>query len=816
MSQINRMDHKASDGDIDLKNTQVEEKNDIDAEPKISLDPNNICVSINHEVDALEDTPTSYHGVIHFADTSHNATVRFIWTPHDTDVEKVFHMMLDTWHIDKPEMIVSLVGAATSMNHDHQLLKEFRDGFSDLVRGQRTWVISDGCDSGLMKTINDLAASNPTSLIGIVNWNEYSFVPSFEEEGASVKTLTYKPSRVHSSGNTPKFLDHHLSHLILVDTGKTNDKQGIETIFRRRMESYIIGRYSDSRRMMRAVQVVVGGDGETLSSVVESLESRVPCVIVKGSGGLADVIAQALTCLLTDDVQYEEIMDNLRDVCLQDPNGDEEELNRMLSTCVENKELFTITNANGRSTMISALLNSKDICPTVYDQLYVQLTGDGIELTENDFLKVFSHAKILRGAEYDFEKLDDIMIMALALNRPNLVKFLFDQGVHVKSILSQRLLEFLYGYRWSDHLSIVLKNVEITESATTEEDMIHLDVYRSLSRPDTNSHKTMMDAAIKQVALGEIAQSIENLVKLPHEIMKNIFELSASSSSGFEYPLRQLFIWAVLNNMLDMALLFCQQDSDCMAKILLASDLTEKIANKISSGHLNKYCKIEECYRQSSQKYIQFTLHLLDECHTTDQKNTVRIITHPLQLFSFQSSSLEFAVSRRLMEFVSHVAVQNVLNDAWNGALTQPKTHNILMCILCPLLVNTLEMHFNQEFLAKGLVKGCVFLLDDDKTLIEKPKKECQTIPWARKCQLFFADCPRVRFHLHVIGYVLFLITERHIRLCRGQKIASARSQKVSSKNCLESARGDKSPHARRFPDTKSPPRRRYFRLESI
>ena len=49
----------------------------------------------------------------------------------------------------------------------------------------------------------------------------------------------------------------------------------------------------------------------------------------------------------------------------------------------------------------------------------------------------------------------------------------------------------------------------------------------------------------------------------------------------FQYPFRELFFWAVLNNMKDMAIFFWKHGEEHMAKGLIGAHICEKIADKI-------------------------------------------------------------------------------------------------------------------------------------------------------------------------------------------------------------------------------------------
>ena len=52
---------------------------------------------------------------------------------------------------------------------------------------------------------------------------------------------------------------------------------------------------------------------------------------------------------------------------------------------------------------------------------------------------------------------------------------------------------------------------------------------------------------------------------------------TADLSKTFKYPFRELFFWAVLNNMKEMALFLWQFEEEHMAKALIATEVTNAL-----------------------------------------------------------------------------------------------------------------------------------------------------------------------------------------------------------------------------------------------
>lgn len=57
-------------------------------------------------------------------------------------------------------------------------------------------------------------------------------------------------------------------------------------------------------------------------------------------------------------------------------------------------------------------------------------------------------------------------------------------------------------------------------------------------------------------------------------------DLDQNLSIRFKYPFRELFFWAVLNNMTEMALFLWQFEEEHMAKALIAAEICRELLNR--------------------------------------------------------------------------------------------------------------------------------------------------------------------------------------------------------------------------------------------
>jgi transient receptor potential cation channel subfamily M protein 2 len=113
------------------------------------------------------------------------------------------------------------------------------------------------------------------------------------------ETFDYN-TNVQITKNTEAALDPNHTHFILVDNSQLN-KFGGEIEFRGRLEmeivSYKHGLADQSGEEAPIVVLVLEGGPGTFRTVLNSVRNGSPCVFIEGSGGCADIYADALSKL---------------------------------------------------------------------------------------------------------------------------------------------------------------------------------------------------------------------------------------------------------------------------------------------------------------------------------------------------------------------------------------------------------------------------------------------------------------------------------------------------------------------------------------
>ncbi|KAF7243630.1 Transient receptor potential cation channel subfamily M member 8 [Varanus komodoensis] len=227
-------------------------------------------------------------------------TGKYIRLSCDTDSETLYELMTQHWHLKTPNLIISVTGGAKNF----ALKPRMRKIVSRLIyiaQSKGAWIFTGGTHYGLMKYIGEVVRDNTISrsseenvvAIGIAAWgmisNRESLIRSCDSE-------TYYSAHyiMDDLKRDPLYcLDNNHTHLILVDNG-THGYPAVEAKLRTQLEKYISERIIPESNYGGKIPIVCfaqGGGRETLKAINTAVKSKIPCVVVEGSGQIADVIA---------------------------------------------------------------------------------------------------------------------------------------------------------------------------------------------------------------------------------------------------------------------------------------------------------------------------------------------------------------------------------------------------------------------------------------------------------------------------------------------------------------------------------------------
>ncbi|NIG60614.1 transient receptor potential cation channel subfamily M member 2 [Pontoporia blainvillei] len=216
--------------------------------------------------------------------------------------------MTQHWGLDVPNLLISVTGGAKDFNMKPRLKSVFRRGLVKVAQTTGAWIITGGSHTGVMKQVGE--AVRVFSLSGSHNEGEVVTIGI-----ATWGTLHKRESLIHPAGGFPAeyimdedgqghltCLDSNHSHFILVDDG-THGRYGVEIPLRTKLEKFISEQTKERGGVAIKIPIVCvvleGGPG-TLHTIYNAITNGTPCVIVEGSGRVADVIAQVASLPISE------------------------------------------------------------------------------------------------------------------------------------------------------------------------------------------------------------------------------------------------------------------------------------------------------------------------------------------------------------------------------------------------------------------------------------------------------------------------------------------------------------------------------------
>ncbi|MED6272277.1 Transient receptor putative cation channel subfamily M member 2, partial [Characodon lateralis] len=245
----------------------------------------------------VHKAPTDAFGNISF-DGLWQRKSKYARVSEDTRPDVLYKLLTNQWKLSPPNLLISVTGGAKNFYLKSQLKKVFHRGLIKVAQTTGAWIITGGTHTGVMrhvgKAVRDYALSNPMQgnivAIGIATWGViHNRDILVHKEGcfpAKYKIETQNQGRMSC-------LDNNHTHFLLVDDG-TNGRYGVEIELRARLEKYISAKNLGNKESgtIPVVCVVLDGGPGTLNTIYSAMLNDTPCVILEGSGRIADVIAQ--------------------------------------------------------------------------------------------------------------------------------------------------------------------------------------------------------------------------------------------------------------------------------------------------------------------------------------------------------------------------------------------------------------------------------------------------------------------------------------------------------------------------------------------
>ncbi|KAI7808565.1 putative transient receptor potential cation channel subfamily M member 2 [Triplophysa rosa] len=654
----------------------------------------------------IREKPTDAYGDIRFGGFGQK-TGKYVRVSMDTPPESLYQLMTEHWKLRPPNLLISVTGGAKNFSIKSQLKDKFRRGLIKVAQTTGAWILTGGTHAGVMKhvgmAVRDYTLSNSSMegqivVIGVATWG----------------IIHKRHTLVHPEGCFPadysldeagqgrlSCLDINHSHFLLVDDG-THGRYGVEIELRARLEKLIsqqpLGKRESGVTVPVVCVVLEGGPG-TLNTIYNSMLNNTPCVVLEGSGRLADVIAQVAS-LPVSKVTLVLINQLLKRFFAQEYKTFSEvqiiEWTKKIQDIIRMAHLLTVfrfdeeKNSDVDVAILQALLKasrSEDSTgrQSWERQLELAVAWNRVDIAESE---IFTEE-----SQWTSSDLHPAMFSALVGDKPEFVRLLLENGVCVQQFLEHedRLCELYAHLPACFFTRKLVKRVQVRRG-----------------QPPAPGSKNISLTHVSEEVRHLLGSFTQHLYAPPRQkTTKDDVSLSLPSKGSVELPCsgaewiaetvwdpgRDLFLWAVVQNNRELAEIGWEQCRDCIAAALAASKILRKLAQE-SGEHDGEEAKD---MRGHADHYETQAIGVFSECHAWDPQRAQKLIIRISPSWG-RCTSLWLALEADDKRFIAHSGVQALLTQIWCGELSVDNPYwKILLCMILFPLIYTGFLTFRRD-----------------------------------------------------------------------------------------------------------------------
>ncbi|XP_069857104.1 transient receptor potential cation channel subfamily M member 4 isoform X2 [Dipodomys merriami] len=532
------------------------------------------------------EKPTDAYGDLDFLGSGRRAS-NFLRLSDRTDPATVYSLVTRTWGFRAPNLVVSVLGGSGGPVLQTWLQDLLRRGLVRAAQSTGAWIVTGGLHTGIGRHVGVAVRDHQTAntggskvvAMGVAPWGVVRNRETLINPKGSF------PARYRWHGDPEdgvEFpLDYNYAAFFLVDDG-THGRLGGENRFRLRFESYVAQQKTGVGGTgidIPVLLLLIDGDEKMLKRIEDATQAQLPCLLVAGSGGAADCLAEILEDTLapgSGGARRGEARDRFRRFF---PKGDPEVLQAQVERIMTRKELLTVYSSEDgaeefETIVLRALVKAcrSSEASAYLDELRLAVAWNRVDIAQSE---------LFRGdIQWRSFHLEASLMDALLNDRPEFVRLLISHGLSLGHFLTPLRLAQLY-------------------SAVPPSSLI-----RSLL--DQASHGVGTKAppikdGVEELRLPNVGQVLRTLLgetcaprypsrdtQDPHPdqgrresacLLSDRNTTQPSLEADFvQAPWSDLFLWAVLLNRAQMAMYFWEKGSNSVASALGACLLLRVMA----------------------------------------------------------------------------------------------------------------------------------------------------------------------------------------------------------------------------------------------
>ncbi|KAM8934160.1 transient receptor potential cation channel subfamily M member 2 [Pelodytes ibericus] len=719
-----------------------------------------------------KEVPTDAFGDISFIGMGPREAKQYVRVSSDTKSDVLYQLMTEQWGLEVPNLLISVTGGAKNFHMKMRLKNIFRRGLVKAAQTTGAWIITGGSHAGVMKQVGEavrdfcMGSSNKDNeivTIGIATWgivhNRNSLICN-----TGAFPAHYQLDE-ENQGNL-SCLDNNHSHFILVDDG-TNGRYGVEILLRAKLEKFISEQTKEKGGVAIKIPIVCvvleGGPG-TLDTIYNAISNNIPCVVVEGSGRVADVIAQVAQLPISK-ITISLIQDKLHDLFHDTFDTFSErmivEWTKKIQDIMRKSQLLTIfrEDKDDQHDIDVAILQALLKASLSHDQQGHENWDQQLKLAV-----AWNRVDIARSEIFTDERqwkpsdLHPVMTAALIGNKPDFVKLFLEHGVRLEEYATQDTVINLYNNTdpsclFHSKLAKVIED-ERFRLQTLKSSKLQLHHVSQVLRELLGDFTKHLYPKPKNVERTRLSIAVPHIkINVQGVTLRSFHKRSEGSGSCTMDPVRDLFIWAIVQNRKELAEIIWVQCHDCIAAALGCSKILKELSKEEEDTDSS------EEMLALAEEYEQRAIGVFSECYRKDEERALKLLIRVSEAWG-KTTCLKLALEAKDMKFVSHGGVQAFLTRVWFGELSVINgLWRVIMCMLFFPLLCTRLITFRSQI-----------------TTCELKTTKC--MKFAERFQAFFT-APIVIFHLNILAYFGFLLLFAYVLMIDFQPVPSWREHVI-------------------------------------
>ncbi|XP_044523039.1 transient receptor potential cation channel subfamily M member 4 [Gracilinanus agilis] len=732
------------------------------------------------------EKPTDAYGDLDFHGAGRGFS-KFLRLSDRTDPAAAYALVTRTWGFPAPNLVVSVLGGSAGSVLQPWLRDLLRRGLVRAAHSTGAWIVTSGLHTGIGRHVGEavrdhnMAGTGSTKVVamGVAPWG----VVRSREALVSPKGLfpALYPWRGSLKDGDQCPLDYNYSAFFLVDDG-THGRFGGETLFQARLESYISQQKTGVGGTgidIPVLLLLIDGNEKMLQRVEDATQAQLPCLLVAGSGGAADCLAETLEEALAVRGSSSSFgSDRIRRFF---PKGDLEALGAQIERIMSRREMLTVYSAEDgpeefETVVLRALVKA---CGTseasaYMDELRLAVAWNRVDIAQSE---------IFRGdIQWRSSHLEVSLMDALVNDQPEFVRLLISRGLSLGHFLNPARLAQLYTTALSGSMvRHLLDRVAPGPGAVG-------------GHKETSAPGVLPASPLREVRLQDVGRLLRELLGVScapkyqartpvdklepeadgdhRESMCLLMDPTSDATFG-QAPWIDLLIWALLLNRAQMAVYFWEMGSNSVASALGSCFLLRVLARLETEA--DEAAKRKEL----AVRFEGLAMGLFSECHQSSESRATRLLLRRSQLWG-GATCLHLATQADARAFFAQDGVQSLLTEKWWGDMdSSTPIWALVLTFFCPPLIYTSLITFrplDEEALRKEQWEPDVDGVNGDSSgLMNKLSPRTQTRDgggWDRGrqnrclrrwCQ--FWGAPVTVFLGNVVSYLLFLLLFAHVLL---------------------------------------------------